>query len=96
MAVKKQRVLKSKSTSTAKVASREYVIGENVNVPGYTQRLDATMYRAMHQALMKVLPDSEPGLTQNEMREAVVPHLPEDLFPAAPRSAGGLKRCNST
>jgi hypothetical protein len=54
---------------------------ENVNVPGRTTRVDAAMYRAMKQAMLKVLPEEEPGLTQAEIRQAVVPHLPEDLYP---------------
>ena len=57
------------------------VIVENVNVPGYKNSLDATMYNAMKTALLEVLPKNEPGLTQTEMREAVLPHLSEKLFP---------------
>lgn len=54
---------------------------ENVNVLGYTTRVNATMYNAMRRALLAVLPAAAPGLTQNEMRDAVVSHLPEELFP---------------
>jgi uncharacterized protein (DUF2235 family) len=54
---------------------------ENVNVPGRTTRVDATMYRAMHKAMWKVLPKQAPGLSQTEIREAVLPHLPQDLYP---------------
>ncbi len=54
---------------------------ENVNVPGYTTRVDATMYNAMRRALLTVLPTVAPGLTQAEMCDAVLPHLPEELFP---------------
>ncbi len=36
---------------------------------------------AMKQAMWKVLPATSPGLTQSEVYEAVVPHLPEDLYP---------------
>lgn len=54
---------------------------ENVNVPGRTSTVDATMYGAMRTAMMKVLPDSSPGLTQSEIRDAVVEHLPDDLYP---------------
>jgi hypothetical protein len=35
----------------------------------------------MREAMLQVLPQDEPGLTQAEMREAVVPHLLDDLFP---------------
>lgn len=54
---------------------------ENVNVPGYTNRVDAKMYAAMRQAMWNVLPAKEPGLTQGEIREAVLDHLPEELYP---------------
>lgn len=54
---------------------------ENVNVPGKTSRVNAAKYQVMKQAMLQVLPNEEPGLTQAEMREAVIPHLPEDLYP---------------
>lgn len=63
----------------------EKIVVENVNVPGNTTRVSKAMYDAMHQAMWKVLPAKPPGLTQAEIREAVIPHLPEDLF------AGGAK-----
>jgi hypothetical protein len=59
----------------------EKVVVENVNVPGRTSRVNAAKYRAMKAAMLEVLPGGEPGLTQSELREAVIPHLPEDLFP---------------
>jgi hypothetical protein len=54
---------------------------ENVNVPGKTSRVNAARYQAMKQAMLQVLPHAEPGLTQAEVREAVLPHLPDDLYP---------------
>ena len=54
---------------------------ENVNHPGRTSRVDRAKYEAMKQAMLKVLPSDAPGLDQNQVREAVVPHLPGDLFP---------------
>jgi hypothetical protein len=54
---------------------------ENVNVPGYTKRVDATKYKALRRALLKVLPSRALGMTQAEMFAAVVDHLPPDLFP---------------
>jgi hypothetical protein len=59
----------------------EKVVVENVNIPGRTSRVNAPKYHAMKQAMLEVLPKAEPGLTQSEVREAVIPHLPEDLFP---------------
>jgi hypothetical protein len=54
---------------------------QNVNVPGQVTRVVKAKYDAMHQAMWKVLPAQAPGLTQNEIREAVVAHLPGELFP---------------
>ena len=54
---------------------------ENINVPGYTHQVDAAKYNAMHRAILKALPTSAPGLTQLEIRQAVLPYLPSDLFP---------------
>lgn len=59
---------------------------ENVNHPGSTSTVDGAMYAAMRAALLAVLPPAAPGLTQAEMQQAVVPHLPEDLFPGGAKS----------
>ncbi|NIN64673.1 MAG: hypothetical protein GTO63_08215 [Anaerolineae bacterium] len=67
------------------------VVVENVNVPGSTARVSAKMYYAMRRAMEKVLPSKEPGLTQAEIREAVVPHLPEALFPGGAKAGWWAK-----
>lgn len=59
---------------------------QNVNVPGRTTLVDRAMYEAMRTALWKVLPTQSPGLTQTEMREAILPHLPHDLYPDGAKS----------
>ncbi|MGD2027364.1 MAG: hypothetical protein PVI99_06065 [Anaerolineales bacterium] len=59
----------------------EKITVENVNVPGRTTRVNKAMYNAMKAAMWKVLPSESPGLNQNEIREAVLPYLPEDLYP---------------
>jgi hypothetical protein len=64
---------------------------ENVNVPGKTSRVNAAKYKAMKQAMLQVLPIGEPGLTQSEVREAVQPHLPEELFPGGSTSGWWAK-----
>ena len=38
-------------------------------------------YDAMKKAMLKVLPEKTPGLTQEEIRKAVLPHLPPSVFP---------------
>lgn len=69
----------------------ERVVVENINTPGRTSRVNAVMYRAMRQAMLQVLPYTEPGLTQAEMREAVIPYLPEDLYPGGAKAGWWAK-----
>lgn len=73
------------------MSEHERVTVENVNVPGYATRVDAAMYRAMKQAMLKVLPTRPPGLTQSEIRQAVRAHLPEDLYPGGAKAAWWAK-----
>lgn len=72
-------------------SQEERVTIENVNVPGQVTRVDARMYYAMKQAMLEVLPFDAPGLTQAEIREAVVPHLPADLYPGGAKSGWWAK-----
>ena len=83
----KKRAIPAKTTKQAPAR----VTVQNVNVPGYTTTVDAAMYRAMHRALVKVLPARPPGLTQAEMIGAVVPHLPRDLFPGGAKAGWWAK-----
>jgi len=69
----------------------EKITVENVNVPGHTTRVNKAMYDAMKQAMWRVLPSISPGLTQNEIREVVVPYLPEDLFPGGAKAGWWAK-----
>ena len=64
---------------------------ENVNTPGRTSTVDAAMYGAMRRALFQALPEGPPGLTQAEMREAVLPHLPQDLYPGGAKAGWWAK-----
>jgi len=54
---------------------------ENVHHPGSTSTVDAGMYYAMREAMLKVPSAEAPGLTQAQMQDAVLPQLPDDLFP---------------
>ena len=54
---------------------------QNVNMPGHTRRVNRRKYEAMHSALLTVLPANPPGLTQQEMVDAVRSKLPETIFP---------------
>ncbi len=64
---------------------------ENVNHPGKSTPVDGDMYRAMRDALLAVLPSSRPGLTEAQMRSAVLAELPDTLFPGGERSAWWCK-----
>jgi len=66
--------------------ARGRVVVQNVNVPGYTTSVDASMYNAMKGALLGVLPLRPPGLTQTEMRTRVLPYLPASLFPGGAKA----------
>jgi hypothetical protein len=59
---------------------------KNVNVPGYSVRLDADKHEAMRKAILAVLPNKAPGLTQAEIRQRVVAHLSDDLFPGGAKA----------
>lgn len=64
---------------------------ENVNVPGSVSRVNRAMYEAMWQAMCRVLPTGSPGLTQNEIREAVVKFLPGELYPGGAKAGWWAK-----
>ena len=53
----------------------------NVNVPGYVTKVDKAKYEGMKKAMLKALPKKPPGLTQQEIRDAVLRLLPESEFP---------------
>jgi hypothetical protein len=67
------------------------VVVENVIRPGTTRAVDGAYYRAMRQALLRVLPRVEPGLTLDEARAAVLPHLPEGIFPDGAKAGWWFK-----
>ena len=58
----------------------------NANQPGWSGKVDAAKYAAMRDALMAILPRTKPGLTQAEMRNKVVFHLPSHVFPGAAKA----------
>jgi hypothetical protein len=64
---------------------------ENVVSPGHTYRVDRVKYAAMREALLKVLPASQPGMTVAEAREALLPLLDADLFPDGNKAGWWLK-----
>jgi hypothetical protein len=49
------------------------------------------MYEAMKRAYLKVVPKTPPGLTLAEIRDRLVAHLPEDLFPEGAKAGWWAK-----
>lgn len=64
---------------------------ENVRSPGRVVRVDATKYNAMKTAMLAVLPLQSPGLTVADVKQRLLPRLPEDLFPGGDRAGWWLK-----
>lgn len=64
---------------------------QNVTSPGRTTRVDRAKYEAARAALMAVLPAEAPGMTPAEAQKAMVPHLPEDLFPGGEKVGWWMK-----
>jgi len=57
------------------------VVVRTPNKPGSSWRVDAVKYEAMRKAMMKVLPRKAPGLTQQEMWDALARAAPKSMFP---------------
>jgi len=64
---------------------------ENINKPGKSERVDRAKYRAMRKALLAALPDEAPGLTVPDAKEALLPLLPDNLFPQGATAGWWLK-----
>jgi len=64
---------------------------ENVTSPGRTVRVSRAKYEAMRDALLAVLPDEAPGLKVPDAKAALLPLLPDALFPAGATAGWWLK-----
>lgn len=73
------------------MAKGEKIEVQNVNHPGLVERVDADKYNATRAALLKVLPETAPGMTAKELQAAMIPHLPQDLFPGGAKSGWWMK-----
>jgi hypothetical protein len=67
------------------------IIIENVTSPRHTQRVDRAKYMAMRDALIAVLPTDSPGITVAEAKAALLPGLPDELFPGGSKAGWWLK-----
>lgn len=73
------------------MAKLERIEIENVLQPGTTYRVDAGKFAAMRDAMLGVLPSAAPGLTPGEIKAAVLPRLPDDLFPGGDKAGWWIK-----
>ncbi len=65
---------------------------ENVNLPGSVTRVDAAKYTAIRDLTLRVLPVGAPGMTAAEIKDALRPDLPQDLFPGG-KTLGWWQKC---
>lgn len=64
---------------------------ESISSPHRTTRVNRAKYEAMRDSLLRVLPQSPPGLKVAQAKAALLPHLPEALFPAGSTAGWWLK-----
>ena len=69
----------------------EKITIENIASPGHTYRVDRAKYEAMQEALMGILPTEPPGLRVAAAKDALLPHLPDALFPGGDKAGWWLK-----
>lgn len=63
----------------------------NATSPGHVVRVEKAKYDAMKAALLVAVPRAVPGLTVAEIKERVLPLLPDDLFPGGAKAGWWLK-----
>ncbi|MCO5059122.1 MAG: hypothetical protein M9905_14860 [Rhizobiaceae bacterium] len=54
-------------------------------------RLDRAKFEAMRDALLSVLPESDPGITVAEAKKRLLKRLPQDQFPNGEKAGWWLK-----
>jgi hypothetical protein len=64
---------------------------QSITSPGRTERVNRAKYSAMREALMAILPTNLPGITVAEAKQALLPRLPNDLFPGGEKAGWWLK-----
>jgi hypothetical protein len=64
---------------------------QNVVSPNHVQRVDRKKYEAMRDALLAVLPKDKVGMTVVDAKAALLPRLPQDLFPGGDKAGWWLK-----
>lgn len=69
----------------------ETILVENVVSPGSRRPVNREKYEAVRGPMLDVLPKAEPGLSYAELKAAVLPRLPEVLFPGGDTVGWWLK-----
>lgn len=64
---------------------------QNINHPDHIARVDAAKYHAMRRAYLSVLDAAETPLSHAEAKEAILPLLPDDLFPGGKTAGWWIK-----
>ncbi len=67
-------------------------VREHHHAGTHVTRVDKTKYEAMRSAMLAVLTPEQPGMTQAEYKTALLPLLPDDLFPGGEK-AGWWTKC---
>lgn len=64
---------------------------ENIASPGSTYRVDAAKYNAVKDAMLARLPKVPPGMPAADIRAAITPLLPQELFPGGDKVGWWVK-----
>lgn len=64
---------------------------QSVTSPVFSQRVDRAKYAAMRDALLAVLPVDGVGITVAEAKAALLPRLPDALYPGGDKAGWWLK-----
>ena len=70
----------------------ETILVENVVSPGSQRPVSREKYEAVRAPMLAALPNAEPGLSYAELRAAVLPQLPDALFPGG-QTVGWWLKC---
>jgi hypothetical protein len=84
------KVSKSKAVGVADMTDDKIEI-ENFTSPGRTELVNRAKFEAMRDALLAVLPQEAPGLKVPDAKAALLPLLPDALFPQGATAGWWLK-----
>lgn len=73
------------------MAKAEKIEVQNIVSPNTRQRVDAGKYHAMKEAMLAVLPARAPGMTVADVKAALLPSLPDELFPGGDKAGWWVK-----